>query len=122
MVFAFRDLCLDVDVNGNIAFLQLLSDMAISKANQRALPESSKRQHRDDHFLSQVGDVDETLQLLRLRSPVLVDDSEKVITVEISNSVVKATHGASKAFMVSYWEGALGFVLEKEFSVGEGDA
>jgi hypothetical protein len=34
MILALRDLCLDVDVNGNDAFLQLLPDMAISKANQ----------------------------------------------------------------------------------------
>jgi len=45
------------------------------------------------------------------------ETSDKAITVEMSNPVVKATVGAAKSFMFSYWKGVLSVLLGKEFDM-----
>jgi hypothetical protein len=47
----------------------------------------------------------------------LPEDQASPITVEISNPSVKGTAGAAKAFLFSWWAGALTSVLGRELEV-----
>jgi hypothetical protein len=47
----------------------------------------------------------------------LAEDPQKPIHIEVANPNVKGTTGAARAFLFSWWAGALTALLDKEFDV-----
>lgn len=67
------------------------------------------KQMTDAESISGIGVVNLTLP----------DNADGAFIIEISNPIVKGTAGAAKAFMFSYWRGALSALLEKDLDIAE---
>lgn len=50
-------------------------------------------------------------------SVILPDDHTRPILLQISNPCVKGSRGAGKSFLLSYWAGALSYLLGQKFEV-----